>query len=108
MARLQARYSMTLDELDVTRDAASLDVPLLVVHDRDDRVVAFEEGERLASAAPHGELAPTTGLGHRAILRAPDVVERITGFLGAVAPQPSFAETLDGELFMPHTRWRTG
>lgn len=107
MARVEARYAMAFHDLDVTKDAAQLELPLLVVHDRDDRVVRFGEGERIASAAPRGALVPTSGLGHRAILRAPHVVETVASFVddGIARPQSSFAETLDGELFMRHRRW---
>jgi pimeloyl-ACP methyl ester carboxylesterase len=109
LARLRDRYGVGLEDLDVRNDAEHLHRPLLVVHDRDDRVVPFEAGEVIANVAPQGELLPVSGLGHRAILRAPQVIDTVAGFLDDGAePHANFAETLDGELFMRSTRWVAG
>lgn len=105
IARLEARYGLRLGDLDVSADAARLRAPLLVVHDREDPVVAFDGGRRLARAAPRGELVAMSGLGHRAILRAPSVIATVADFAGAPAAAPSFAETIDGELFLRDKRW---
>jgi pimeloyl-ACP methyl ester carboxylesterase len=107
IARLEARYDMRFEDLNVRLDAERLHVPLLVVHDREDPVVAFEDAAALAKTAPRGELMEVTGLGHRAILRAPRVVDSVVGFIAPGTPQRSFAETLEGELFMRDTRWST-
>ena len=104
IARLEARYDLRFEELDVRLDAARLHSPMLVVHDRDDPVVPLESGKHLASEAPRGELVEVTGLGHRAILRAPHVVETVARFITDDA-RPTFASTLDGELFMRDMRW---
>ncbi len=104
IARLEARYDLRFEELDVGLDAARLHCPLLVVHDRDDPVVPLENGRRLAREAPRGELVEVTGLGHRAILRAPNVVDAVARFIADDA-RPTFASTLDGELFMRDMRW---
>ncbi len=106
IARLEARYSVPFADIDARIDAARLTSPLLVVHDRADSVVAFERGKLIAETAPNGELVETTGLGHRAVLRSPRVVEKVAQFLSHDADRPlSFAETLDGELFMRDKRW---
>lgn len=65
---------------------------LLVLHDRNDRDVSFNEGEALAAAWPSAELVLTSGLGHRRILRDADVVRRAIDFVGRAAthaPRPS-------------------
>jgi len=56
-------------------------VPALVVHDRDDREIPWQEGEAVARAWPHARFLLTEGLGHRRILRDPEVISRIVGFL---------------------------
>jgi pimeloyl-ACP methyl ester carboxylesterase len=56
--------------------------PLLVIHDRQDGEIPYEDGRRLA-AAWQAELLTTDGLGHRRILRAPEVLSRISRFLAA-------------------------
>ena len=104
IARIEARYDLRFDELDVRFDAGRLHRPMLVVHDREDPVVAFDNGRLLATEAPRGELVAVTGLGHRAILRAPSVVSTVARFLGGTV-EPTFARTLDGELFMRDMRW---
>jgi pimeloyl-ACP methyl ester carboxylesterase len=106
--RLEARYAMRFEDLDVTSDAAQLSAPLLVVHDRADSIVPFADGEALARAAPRGELVATERLGHTRVLRDPQVIARLADFATAGAPGavavPSFAESLDGYLFLRDSR----
>src|SRR5690606_27016727 len=104
VARVEARYRLRLDELDVTVDAKNLHAPLLVIHDREDAVVPFSVGASIARAAPRGELVEVEGLGHRAILRAPGVLSSVLRFVDA-EPAPSFEQTLDGELLFRDSRW---
>jgi pimeloyl-ACP methyl ester carboxylesterase len=54
--------------------------PFLVVHDRGDGEIPYEDGRRLAEAW-NTELYTTEGLGHRRILRNPAVLSRISAFL---------------------------
>lgn len=56
-------------------------VPTLVVHDRDDRDVPWEEGAWLADRLPDARLRSTRGLGHRRLLQDPDVLEAAVRFL---------------------------
>jgi pimeloyl-ACP methyl ester carboxylesterase len=105
IARLEARYDVAFSEIDARIDAARLRAPLLVVHDAEDPVVDLDNGRVLARTARNGTLVETVGLGHRAILRAPRVVETVTRFVAeGVAPR-TFTETLEGELFVRDTRW---
>jgi len=78
-ARLRVRWS----DLNVPRLAASLRAPLLVVHDREDVTVPYDEGAAIAAAWPGAKLVTTTGLGHRDIVRDPAVVARAVAFLRA-------------------------
>lgn len=52
----------------------TLDIPTLVIHGREDRVLPFENGELLAAKLPRGDLLPLDGAGHLAHLERPDVV----------------------------------
>lgn len=81
-ANLEARLGLTWDALQVERHAARLALPGLVIHDHDDTDVPVQEGERLAAEWRQATLHRTRGLGHRAILRDPDVVRRVMEFLG--------------------------
>ncbi len=100
MGRMQALFESQLrfrwDEVEPRRLGKGFDAPLLVVHDRDDREVSWTEGQAIAEAAPQAELVTTHRLGHRRILRDPQVVERVTAFLEsrdtALSPPPSMRQ----------------
>jgi pimeloyl-ACP methyl ester carboxylesterase len=61
--------------------ARGLAIPALLVHDREDHDVPWQEGETLARAWPGASWMPTQGLGHRRILRDPQVVARVVAFM---------------------------
>ena len=106
IARLERRYGLRMDELDVRTDAARWSRPLLVIHDVGDRIVPFSDGESIAHAAPAGTLVSTHGLGHHRILRAPEVLGAVVSFVAeGVRAEASFRETIDGELFFRDLRW---
>jgi pimeloyl-ACP methyl ester carboxylesterase len=81
--RVEERAGMSLDHLNAAALGPSLQLPLLVIHDRDDREVPWSDGAAVAAAAPDARLVTTEGLGHRRILRDPRVIERTTAFLAA-------------------------
>lgn len=55
--------------------------PTLVVHDRNDPLVPFADGEAIASAWPKARLVTTSGLGHNRILGDPGVIEKVVEFV---------------------------
>jgi pimeloyl-ACP methyl ester carboxylesterase len=100
-SRLEKKLEISTAELDTRRDAETIEEPVLVVHDRDDRIVPVEHGRSLAAACNDGSFLETSGLGHHRILRAPRVVDEVASFVGGPL---RFSRTLDGELFMPALR----
>jgi len=62
--------------------AERVNVPALLLHARDDRVVPIEDGRALAAAWPSAELVELEGLGHRRILADDGVLRRTRAFLG--------------------------
>lgn len=90
--RIERRFAIRMDDLAPVAQAPRRTTPLLVVHDRDDGEVPWDEGSRLAAAWPGARLVTTRGLGHRRLLRHPEVVAAAVDFLaappaaGAVAP----------------------
>ena len=81
-ARIEARYGVGFEALKGAPLAAGQRIPALIVHDRDDQLIRFEEGARIARAWPGAELIETRGLGHTRILRDAGVVEAAVRFIG--------------------------
>ena len=80
IASLEARVGAPMASFEVEAFAPTIDVPVLVVHDTDDREVPYEDGRRLADVFG-ARLLTTNGLGHRRILFAPDVVAAVVEFI---------------------------
>lgn len=55
--------------------------PLLIFHDPADPETPISISRELAASWPRARLLPVDGLGHRRIVRDPEVVERAVGFL---------------------------
>ncbi len=82
--RLEARFGADLwDRFSPTALARQVDLPGLVIHDEDDSDVPWQDGEAVARAWPGAQFVRTTGLGHRRILRDPEVIARATAFIAA-------------------------
>lgn len=96
---MEDRFALRLEELELDVLADRLDVPTLVVHDRDDRDVAFPSGERLAATLPSARLFATSGLGHRKVLRDPRVIEELVAFVEEGAPSRAPGYPLADALF---------
>lgn len=59
----------------------TLDVPALLVHSDDDRIIPQATGQEVANAWPGAKFMPVSGLGHRKILSAPAVVDAAVSFI---------------------------
>jgi pimeloyl-ACP methyl ester carboxylesterase len=87
---LERRVGAPMETFDISSFAGRITVPLLVVHDTDDREVPYVNGTRLSELfdAP---LLTTSGLGHRRILFTPEVVAAVVEFVEtgrSLAPHP--------------------
>ena len=80
---LEQRVGVPLALVELEPLAKQFNVPALVVHSRDDRVVPFLAGVRLQRAWPGARLYAVDGLGHRRILTDPAVLTRISDFVAA-------------------------
>ena len=58
-------------------------VPTLILHDKQDREVDWENGNHVATQWPWAKFISTTGLGHRRILINLKIVEMVTEFVAA-------------------------
>jgi len=59
--------------------ASTLKIPGLIIHDREDMINEYYEGEAIHSAWPSSRLVSTSGLGHG--LQDPIVYEEIMQYL---------------------------
>jgi pimeloyl-ACP methyl ester carboxylesterase len=89
-ARAERRIGLRWSDLEVPTMARSLTIPLLLVHDHDDADVSWSESARIAEAWSGAVHVSTSGLGHRRIVRDPDVVTRAVAFVaGDAAGRPT-------------------
>jgi pimeloyl-ACP methyl ester carboxylesterase len=107
--RSEHRLRFSWGDLDVRRMAPADDLPLLVVHDREDETVPFGEGNAIADTWD-GRLHATSGLGHGGILRDASVVSEVTAFVteteaGAAPADQSDGAQLEWALFYRDSRW---
>ncbi|MFZ1866436.1 MAG: alpha/beta fold hydrolase [Polyangiales bacterium] len=81
--RIERRLAMPMEDMLVNVIARSMRVPVLVIHDRDDKEVPVEAGRSIAGAWPGAELLITEGLGHQRILRAERIAHVAVRFIDA-------------------------
>lgn len=97
-ARSERRLAFQWDALNVPAMAKGRRAPLLVIHDAGDTVVPPEDGRAIAAAWPGARLVTTSGLGHRTIVRAPEIVQQAVAFIaGAGLPLTASASVPRGE-----------
>jgi pimeloyl-ACP methyl ester carboxylesterase len=78
---LERRLRIVWDDLHIPSVVRELPAAALVIHDRDDADVPHAHGEEIVGAWAGSRLESTSGLGHRALLRDPAVIDRAVGFL---------------------------
>lgn len=69
-------FSLSLDSF-----ASSFEIPILVIHDKEDRDVAYEQGKEYADNFPNAVFISTAGLGHRRILKDAEIINKIIEFI---------------------------
>ncbi|CAN7475149.1 alpha/beta fold hydrolase [Pararhizobium sp. LjRoot238] len=72
-----------IEEFDAARILGVLTVPALVIHAEDDKEVSADHARRYAAAGPNIELHWANGFGHRRIVSAAPVIEKINAFIHA-------------------------
>lgn len=81
-AAIEERYGLRWEELELSRIAPRLSARALVIHDRDDHIVPWQQGAAFAQQWRGARLMTTQGLGHRRILETASVVQAAVDFLG--------------------------
>lgn len=79
--RLETIVGRPLRDFDALADVPGSRPPALIVHDRDDREIPYDEATRLIHGWPESELVTTEGLGHHRLLGDPMVIGAVTEYL---------------------------
>ncbi len=79
--RMEQRFGIDWADIEAERSLPLLRPPGLVIHDHDDIEVPLAHGRRYARHWPQARLLETRGLGHRRILKDPQVIEAATRFI---------------------------
>ena len=74
-------YGMDIDKISGSYNAAKTGIPVLVIHDKNDKEVPYTEAVSIAENLPNGKLMLTEGLGHRRIIRNPGILQAIIDFI---------------------------
>ncbi len=83
IASVEDRVGRPATDFDVRQIAGKVDLPVLLIHDQNDRQVPIAEAARAAHALPTAELMVTSGLGHNRLLADKAVVAAIVGFVAS-------------------------
>jgi len=81
--RVERRLGVPLEDMLAHAIAPTMEIPLLVIHDRNDKEVPVGVGRGIAQHWPGAQLIITEGLGHQRILRDPSVRDAAVSFIDA-------------------------
>jgi pimeloyl-ACP methyl ester carboxylesterase len=81
--RLESRYEhkWTWHDLSLTKLIDKVNIPTLLIHDRNDLEIPYQQVLTLHKANPNCELFTTERLGHRRILRSESVINKSVTFI---------------------------
>ena len=78
---VEKKFGMNLESYSSSMSLEHLEMPLLIVHDKDDKETPFTYSKDLHKIANNSELLLTSGLGHHRILRDSKTVQHIVQFI---------------------------
>ncbi|MNF06306.1 TAP-like protein [compost metagenome] len=70
-----------MDDFSAYKAAKKVEIPILVMHDKDDPEVSVKAGIHIHENLKNGSLFLTEGLGHRKILGNHSVIKKILEFI---------------------------
>ena len=82
-ARVERRLGIAMEDMQAIGIAPNMRLPLLVIHDEQDKEVPVAVGRSVAASWPGADLIVTQGLGHQRILRDADVRDFAVSFIDA-------------------------
>ena len=77
----EKKYGSVMDDYSAYKAAASIELPILVIHDHNDLEVPVSAGIHIHEHCKNGTLLLTNNLGHRKILGDKDVIDTIVAFV---------------------------
>lgn len=77
----EKKFGVAINAYSAYLAAKEVTMPVLVIHDEDDKDVPVSAAHHIYSHLKHGELMITQGLGHRKILGDSKVIKQITQFI---------------------------
>lgn len=75
------RMGYDINSLSASIAAPEANIPVLVIHDEEDKDVPLSAAKNILKNLPQGELVVTRGLGHRKILGDHNVIQKIITFI---------------------------
>jgi len=85
--RLAEHVGRDMAFFDSARAAATLSLPVLIIHDPKDQEVPWSHGEAIARAWPGSVLRSPQGVGHFQILKDPGLLLQAVEFVTALTPR---------------------
>nr|WP_314864289.1 alpha/beta hydrolase [uncultured Flavobacterium sp.] len=77
----ETKYGEAMDNYSAYKAASTLEIPILVIHDKNDLEVPVEAGMHIYQHLKNGDLMLTEGLGHRKILGDAHVIQKVIEFI---------------------------
>jgi pimeloyl-ACP methyl ester carboxylesterase len=77
----EKKYGQSMHDFSAFLSAKDVDIPVLIIHDKDDTEVSVKCAINIHKNLKKGQLMITKGLGHRKILGNTDVLEKTIDFL---------------------------
>ena len=78
--RVEAREAILMPQFEPQAVGPRINVPTLIVHDREDSINRFADGVAYSHAIAGAQLIATQGLGHRRVLKEPEVLAAVASF----------------------------
>lgn len=78
---LTFKAQVKLQDINISTIGRALNIPILVIHDKNDKEVRYQNALNLHEAWSHSQIMTTEGLGHRRILKDKAVIDRVVQFI---------------------------
>ena len=94
-SRFVKRFNFRFEDFSAKTFASKITIKGIIAHDKSDKVVAFEEGQKIASSWKNARFIETNGLGHA--MHDADLYQEIYTFLFEVPSPPKATGLSKGE-----------